>query len=185
MGHAMGQESKGRHVIVLGAGIGGLSTVRVLCPLLTPPDRVTVIDRTSAHVQGLSLLWLLRGWRRLDDVVAAGVPGRIGDADLLRADVKRIDLAGRQVHTSHGVQDYDALVLALGSELHIGGVPGLDDAVDAGVAVHYYTAGAALVAGAALRRVSGGRVVFLVCGMPYRCPGAPYEGALLAADLLT
>jgi sulfide:quinone oxidoreductase len=185
MGSAMGRDSKGRHVIVLGAGIGGLSTVRALRQHLNGPDGITVIDRSSAHVQGLSLLWLLRGWRQLNDVVVDGIRGGIGDADLLQAEIKRIDLAERQVHTSHGMLGYDALVLALGAELHVGGVPGLLDAVDAGVAVHYYTPGAALAAGTSLRRVRGGRVVFMVCGIPYRCPGAPYEGALLAADLLT
>jgi sulfide:quinone oxidoreductase len=50
--------------------------------------------------------------------------------------------------------------------------------------VHYYSADAAAQAHQALRAFTGGRLVFLVTSQPYRCPVAPYEGALLAADLL-
>jgi hypothetical protein len=39
-------------------------------------------------------------------------------------------------------------------------------------------------AGQALRRMQGGRVVVLVSAVPYKCPAAPYEAALLAAALL-
>jgi sulfide:quinone oxidoreductase len=36
-----------------------------------------------------------------------------------------------------------------------------------------------------LRAFDGGRIVLVVAGVPFKCPAAPYEGALLAADLLT
>lgn len=80
---------------------------------------------------------------------------------------------------------YDALVIALGAQLNTPAVPGLDDALAAGVAAHYYLPDAAVDAHRKLRRIRTGRVVFLVTNVPYRCPAAPYEGAMLAADLLT
>jgi sulfide:quinone oxidoreductase len=56
--------------------------------------------------------------------------------------------------------------------------------VDGGTAVHYYSAAAAADAHRALHNFTGGKLVFLVTSQPFRCPPAPYEGALLAADLL-
>ena len=79
----------------------------------------------------------------------------------------------------------DALVIATGARNAVGRIPGLQTAVDNGVAVHYYSADAAADAHRALQSFNGGKLVFLVTSLPYRCPVAPYEGALLAADLLT
>lgn len=49
---------------------------------------------------------------------------------------------------------------------------------------HAWDPGHALALGAALRRLGSGSVVFGVPLAPYKCPPAPYEVALLAADLV-
>ncbi|WP_327352779.1 NAD(P)/FAD-dependent oxidoreductase [Streptomyces sp. NBC_01304] len=175
----------GRNILVLGGGFGGLSTVRELQKYAAPDDKITLIDRSDTQVQGLSLLWLLRGWRTLDDVQFVPTKDALGRAEQVVADVEHLDLANKHVRTSEGVFDYDALVLGLGAELNISGVPGLEEALDAGVAAHYYTAEAAVDAHAKLKSVASGKVVFLVTRIPYKCPAAPYEGAMLASDLLT
>ncbi|AQS65961.1 NAD(P)/FAD-dependent oxidoreductase [Streptomyces pactum] len=174
-----------RNILVLGSGFGGLSTVRELEKYVDPNDKITLVDRSESQVQGLSLLWLLRGWRTLEDVTVHPTKDALGKATHHVADVEQLDLPGRQVRTSKGVLDYDALVLALGAELNTAAVPGLDDALAAGVAAHYYTAEAAVDAHAKLTATTSGKVVFLVTRMPYKCPAAPYEGAMLASDLLT
>jgi sulfide:quinone oxidoreductase len=175
----------GRNILVLGGGVGGLSTVRALQEHLGSSDRITLVDRAATYVQGLSLLWLLRGWRQLDDVTVTGVRNALGDAELVQAEVSRIDPDNHRVHTTGGSLPYDGLVVALGAELNIPAVPGLAEAVSAGVAVHYYTPTAAVDAHLKLRRMYSGKIVFLVSSLPYKCPAAPYEGAMLVADLLT
>jgi sulfide:quinone oxidoreductase len=173
-----------RNIVVLGAGFGGLSTVRELQRHLGAEDRITLVDRSPSQVQGLSLLWLMRGWRTLEDVTLVPTQDALGSAEHVVADVEALDLPNRRVQTSAGELGYDALVLALGAELDTAAVPGLDAAVTAGVAAHYYTPEAALDAHARLGAVTSGKVVVLVTRMPFRCPAAPYEGAMLAADLL-
>ncbi|ETW24924.1 NAD(P)/FAD-dependent oxidoreductase [Mycobacterium gastri] len=79
---------------------------------------------------------------------------------------------------------YDAVVLAAGSRIALEMIPGLPEAVDNGSAVHYYATAAAASAHRALSAFAGGKLVFLITSQPYRCPVAPYEGALLATDLL-
>ncbi|UGT92922.1 NAD(P)/FAD-dependent oxidoreductase [Mycobacterium ostraviense] len=79
---------------------------------------------------------------------------------------------------------YEANALAAGSRIAIEMIPGLPEAVASGSAVHYYATAAAASAHRALSVFAGGKLVFLITSQPYRCPVAPYEGALLAADLL-
>lgn len=55
-------------VLILGAGVGGLTTADTLRQLLPPEDRIILVDRSFDGTLGLSLLWVLRGWRRPDDV---------------------------------------------------------------------------------------------------------------------
>ncbi|GGM74318.1 dehydrogenase/reductase [Longimycelium tulufanense] len=174
-----------RTIVVLGAGIGGLSVARELQNHVDPADHITLVDRNDTHTQGLSLLWLLRGWRQPDDITVAPTRDALGRARRVTATVEELDLCQRLVRTDQGALDYDALVVALGAQLNTAAVPGLDDAMAAGNAVHYYTPDAAAAAHDALRRTRSGRTVFLVTSVPYKCPAAPYEGAMLAADLLT
>ncbi|KAA1243813.1 hypothetical protein F0Q45_25360 [Mycobacterium simiae] len=79
---------------------------------------------------------------------------------------------------------YDALVLAAGSRIAIDMIPGFQEAVDSGSADHYYATAAAASAHGALSKFISGKLVFLITCQPFRRPVAPYEGALLAADLL-
>lgn len=104
-------------VLILGAGVGGLTTADTLRQLLPPEDRIILVDRSFDGTLGLSLLWVLRGWRRPDDVrvrpTAASLPG----VEMVTATVAHIDIAAQVVHTDNSVIGYDALVIALGAAL--------------------------------------------------------------------
>jgi sulfide:quinone oxidoreductase len=69
---------------------------------------------------------------------------------------------------------YDYLIIALGADLAMEGIPDLADG-----AYHYYDLAGAQRLWEALRQFSGGRVVLSIAGTPYKCPAAPHEGALL------
>lgn len=169
---------------VLGAGVGGLSTAAALRDLLPEPDRIILVDEHFESAQGLSLLWLLRGWRTPEQIRVTPTEKALPGVEMLKATVEAIDTATRTVLTSTGPLSYDALVVALGAALDTGAVSGLDQAIAAGVAAQYHTPEAAVRAHDLLRRIESGKIAFLVTSMPYKCPAAPYEGAMLAADLL-
>ncbi|WP_165985049.1 NAD(P)/FAD-dependent oxidoreductase [Streptomyces sp. YIM 98790] len=173
-----------RDIVVLGGGFGGLSTVRELQRHLPESDRITLIDRTGSQFQGLSLLWLMRGWRDPEEVRVVPARQALGRARRVTAQVTALDPAGRTVRTSAGEFRYDALVLALGARNDTAALPGLDRALADGSAVHHYSPDAAVRAHARLRAMRSGKIVVLVPSLPYRCPAAPYEGAMLAACLL-
>jgi sulfide:quinone oxidoreductase len=174
-----------RTVAILGAGVGGLSTASRLRELLPPEDRVVVVDRTTQSVQGLSLLWVMRGWRAPEQVIHR--PGRLGElgVEVVEAEVEELDLERKTVVTSEGDIVYDALVIALGAVLRPDKLAGLPEAIDSGAAGEFYTLDGAIAVGERLGSLDRGRLAIVVAAMPFKCPAAPYEGALLAADLLT
>lgn len=164
-------------VLILGAGVGGLTTADTLRQLLPPEDRIILVDRSFDGTLGLSLLWVLRGWRRPDDVrvrpTAASLPG----VEMVTATVAHIDIAAQVVHTDNSVIGYDALVIALGAALNTDAVPGLSDALDADVAGQFYTLDGAAELRAKVEALEHGRIAVAIAGVPFKCPAAPFEAA--------
>ena len=166
-----------RTVLVLGGGVGGLITANELRRRLDPADRVLLVERERRHLFQPSLLWLMVGRRRRDQIerplrelLASGV-------ELVEAEVNSIDPAARRIETSAGVLEGDALVVALGAEPDRDAVPGYNEA-----ALDFFSPAGAAACAQALDAFEGGRVVVSVAALPYKCPAAPYEAALLLDD---
>jgi sulfide:quinone oxidoreductase len=65
----------------------------------------------------------------------------------------------------------------LGAELAPDAIPGL-----AAEAHTFYTLDGATRLRAALDGIRAGSIAVVVAALPYKCPGAPHEGAMLLAD---
>jgi sulfide:quinone oxidoreductase len=172
-------------VVVLGAGVGGLTAAAELRKVLPAQDRIVLVDRSFTGSLGLSLLWVMRGWRTPEQVrvkpTAAALPG----VEMVTAEVDRIDAAEQTVHCHHaGPIRYDALVIALGAALDASAVPGLSQALESGVAGQFYTLDGAADMHRRIEALESGRVIVLVLGVPFKCPAAPFEAAFLIADQL-
>lgn len=168
-----------RTVLVLGGGVGGLVTANELRRRLDPADRVVFVERERRHLFQPSLLWLMVGRRRRDQIerplrelLARGV-------ELIEAEVNSIDPAARRIETTAGAFTGDALVVALGAEPDRDAIPGYGDA-----ALDFFSPEGAAACARALEGFRGGRVVVTVAALPYKCPAAPYEAALLLDDEL-
>ncbi|WP_101953472.1 NAD(P)/FAD-dependent oxidoreductase [Mycobacterium intracellulare] len=176
-----------KKLVILGAGIGGLSVVKELTESGVPLDDldITIVDEDFSHYLGFTLPWVMRGWRDKDSVPIRPTADALSGLTTVTGSVRSIDPVARTVTLADSTNiPFDALVIATGARNAVDKVPGLPAAVDGGTAVHYYSADAAADAHRALQNFAGGKLVFLVTAQPYRCPVAPYEGALLAADLL-
>ncbi|MEV4060337.1 NAD(P)/FAD-dependent oxidoreductase [Nonomuraea dietziae] len=171
-------------VIVLGAGVGGLNVAGQLRERLPGSDKVVLIDQSFEGVLGLSLLWVLRGWRTAADVTVSPSQDMLHGIEMVKARVRVIEPDRRKVVTDAGEFFCDALVIALGADLAPSAVPGLAEALEAGQAGEFYTLDGSAWLHDRVRRLSGGRLAVLVAGVPFKCPAAPFEGALLLADLL-
>jgi sulfide:quinone oxidoreductase len=176
-----------KKLVILGAGVGGLSIIKELTESGVPLDDldITIVDKDFSHFLGFTLPWVMRGWRSANSVPIRPSATALAGVRAVTGTVRHIDAATRVVTLSDSAEiPFDALVIATGARNAIDKIPGLRTAVDNRIAVHYYSAAAAAEANQALHDFTGGKLVFLVTSQPYRCPVAPYEGALLAADLL-
>ncbi len=169
----------GKTAIVLGGGVGGVVAASNLRRLLPKQDRVVLIERSGRHVFWPSLLWLMTGTRNAQDVqrdiAALKEPG----INVLKREVTRIDSTTRTVYTGDDSVQGDALVVALGAELVPERIPGLAEAGH-----NFYTVEGAAQLYEDLQSLREGRVVVLIAGVPFKCPAAPYEAAMLIDHLL-
>jgi sulfide:quinone oxidoreductase len=168
-----------RTVLVLGGGVGGLVTANELRRRLGPSDRVVLVERERRHLFQPSLLWLMVGRRRRDQIERSLRELLDPGVELVEAEVRSIDPAARCVETTAGVLVGDALVVALGAEPDRDAVPGYREA-----ALDFFSPEGAAACARALEGFRGGRVVVTVAALPYKCPAAPYEAALLLDDEL-
>lgn len=169
----------GANILILGGGAGGLVAAYHLRRKLPKGHRIVVIDREPNHLFQSSLLWHAVGLRRsnqiqrpLSDLARTGV-------EFINEPVVQIDAARKKVRTSMQELDFDFLIVALGAELAPQEVLGFDE-----MALNLYDLEGTAKIHAALDGFSGGKVGVLVTDMPFKCPAAPYEAALLVESFL-
>lgn len=167
------------HVVILGAGFGGLELSSRLSAELADKVRVTLIDQSDSFIFGFSKLDVMFGRRTMDEV-------RIPYRDITRPGVifrqetvLSIDPARKRVVTNVGGYDADVLVVALGADLAPEATPGLDECGH-----EFYSPDGAARVHDLLPAFPGGNVVIAVLGGFFKCPPAPYETAVMLHDYL-
>ncbi len=164
-------------IVILGAGVGGQVVANELRHVLSDEHQVTLVEREVRHAFAPSFLWVMTGDRQPQQVTR-DVRGLVRPGvEVLERDVRAIDLAQRRVEFDGESLAYDYLVVALGAELAPDAIPGL-----AAGGHTFYTLDGATRLRTALDGVTGGTVAVVVSALPYKCPGAPHEGAMLLAD---
>ncbi len=164
-------------VVIVGGGVGGLVTANELAVRLPRAHRIVLIEKSGRHAFAPSFLWLMTGDRQPRQItrdLRAMVRPRV---ELVQAEARSIDWAARRVEADGRAIAFDHLVIALGAELAWETIPGLSE-----TAHTFYTLEGAERLRDALATFSGGTVAVVVSAMPYKCPGAPHEGAMLLAD---
>jgi sulfide:quinone oxidoreductase len=169
-----------RHVLILGAGFGGLELATRLSETVADGVRVTLLDRNDAFFFGFSKLDVMLGRQSADavqmpygDIAKEGVEFR-------QETVVGIDPVARRVMTDRGTHEADFLVVAMGADYDMAATPGFEEGGH-----EYYTLAGAERLRDALGEFDGGRILVSVLGQPFKCPPAPFEGSFLLHEHFT
>ena len=113
------------HVVVLGAGFGGLELATGLSESVPDKAHITLIDKNDAFMFGFSKLDVMFGRRQASEVWnpyrKIAKPG----VEFRQETVISIDAGRRRVVTDASTYDADILVVALGADYDVAATPGL------------------------------------------------------------
>ena len=169
-----------KHVLILGAGFGGLELATRLSETIPDLVRVTLLDRNESWFFGFSKLDVMIGEQSAEDArMSYSDIAKVG-VEFRQETVTGIDPSARRVTTDAGSYDADFIAVAMGADYDMAATPGFE----AGGHEYYTMAGAERLRDE-LAGFAGGRVLVSVLGAPFKCPPAPFEGAFLMHELFT
>jgi sulfide:quinone oxidoreductase len=168
-----------RHVVILGAGFAGLELAARLSEAFVDEVRVTLIDQNDSFSFGYSKLDVLFGRKATEDVLLPYADISKEGVEFHRERVESIDPEARRVTTNQQSYDADVLVVALGADYDFAATPGFEEG-----GLEYYSLAGAERMRDALPEFESGTILIGILGHPFKCPPAPFEGALLLHDYL-
>ncbi len=115
------------HIVILGAGVGGMTMAYEMRESAHKEDKVTVISNVPYFQFTPSNPWVAVNWRKRDDVtIDAGKYLNKKGIDFIPVGAARVHPDRNQVELTDGRNiDYDYLVIATGPKLAFDEVPGL------------------------------------------------------------
>jgi NADH dehydrogenase len=107
-------DTKKPHVIIIGAGFGGLEAAKKLC---SEAVQVSIIDRTNYHLFQPLLYQVATAALSPADIAAPvrGIVSRCKNMNVFLAEVVSVDVNTRRLILADGEMDYDFLILATGA----------------------------------------------------------------------
>lgn len=165
--------------MILGAGFAGLELAARLSDSLADEVRVTLIDQNDAFSFGYSKLDVLFGRKATVDVLLPYDEIAKEGVQFNRECVTSIEPETRHVTTDRQSYDADVLVVALGADYDFAATPGFEEG-----GFEYYSLAGAERMRDALPEFESGTILIGILGQPFKCPPAPFEGALLLHDYL-
>lgn len=169
----------GKHIVILGAGFGGLTAAHELRKGLGPEYKITVVDKQPLFFMGLTKLWVLDGRRAVGDRPGNRTLLARRGIDFIEGEVASINVEEKLVQVAKQKFACDYLIIALGADYSTAATPGFSQH-----AKNLYTESGCAEIRDELRSIASGTITILVCGLPFKCPTAPYEAAFLIDDLL-
>lgn len=167
------------NVVILGGGFGGLAAANELRQNLTQDIRITIIDKKDWFMMDLVKLWILNGTREFEtskkpikNITKKGI-------EFVNEEVVKIIPNNKTVRTKYRQYHYDYLIIALGVELDSNKISGLQEN-----SFILYDINDVPKIRDTIKQMKSGKIVITITSMPYKCPPAPFEAALLIRSVL-
>ncbi|MGQ0772047.1 MAG: NAD(P)/FAD-dependent oxidoreductase [Nitrososphaerota archaeon] len=168
-----------KQILILGGGFGGLAAANELRSNLPGDVKITVIDKKDYFMMDLVKLWIIKGTRQfetskrpLQSIAKKGI-------DFVNEQVTTIDTQQKKVKTTAREFSYDYLIIATGVELAPEKIPGL-----ATNGMILYDIEHVPKIRQKILEIKSGKLAFVITGLPYKCPPAPFEAALIISTML-
>ena len=115
------------HIVIIGAGIGGLPMAYEMRDNARPDDRITVVARDARFHFVPSNPWVAVNWRTREDIeLDPAEPLRKKNIEFIAQSVRRVHPGDNAIELEDGQSiSYDYLVIATGPKLAFDEVPGL------------------------------------------------------------
>lgn len=166
-------------ILIIGGGFGGLAAANELRTNLPSDVQITVIDKKDYFMMDLVKLWIIKGTRKfetskrpLNTIVKKGI-------DFVNEQVTLIDTNQKKVKTTTREFSYDYLIVAAGVELAPEKISGLSTN-----GMILYDLDHVSKIRQKILDMKSGKIAFAITGMPYKCPPAPFEAALIINSML-
>ena len=168
------------HVVILGAGFGGLTLASELNDLAEEGKaQVTLVDKNSSFSMGFNMQWAMMDRRNPEDGERDYTALKTRYVKFIQDEIVSIEKEKHTLNTKSFQLDYDYLVIALGAELNMDSIPGM--------AEHAYNLcnlSSVMKLKDTLKSVTGGTLAIVITSTPFKCPPAPYEYGFLIDEIL-
>lgn len=165
-------------ILILGGGFGGLAAANELRANLPADVEITIIDKKDYFMMDLVKLWIIKGTRQLEQSKTPLHSITKKGIKFVQDVVTKIDIQQKLVHTTSNQFRYDFLIVALGVELDSYTISGLSSQLI------LYDINDVLKIRRQIMQINSGKIVFVITSMPYKCPPAPFEAALIINSIL-
>ena len=169
-----------KNILILGAGFGGLQAATRLREELGDRCKITLIDKNDFFIIGFSKFDVMFGRRSVNAVKSYYRNIAAKGVDFVQDTIEQIDPVAKMVKTRTGSLGYDFLIVALGADMALQSIPGFSEGGH-----EFYTLAGAEKLYPIITNFQSGTVLISIFGKPYKCPPAPYEGALQLHDFFT
>ena len=164
-----------KKIVIIGAGTGGTTIANKLAKKVKGKAEVTIIDPTFKHVYQPAVLFTMFRNESTKDMVKDGTKSIPKSVNIVKDFVTKVDTDKKVVETKEkGNFDYDYLVLATGARYAYETAEWWDDSI-----YEFYTPKGSEKVADALEKFEGGTIVVSIADIPYKCPPAPVEAAML------
>jgi len=161
-------------VLILGGGVGGLITANVLSKSIGKNHRIILIDRDKQYAFAPSFPWLATGVRKPEKICKDLNALKKKGIEFVEGEITEINAENKTVEVNGTVISGDFLVVAMGTDFITDSVNGLEE-----MGHNFYSLEGSENLRDSLKNFHGGDLVVLITSLPYKCPAAPYEMAML------
>jgi sulfide:quinone oxidoreductase len=176
---------KGKRIVILGGGFGGLASASILRDNLSKEHQITVIDKKDHFIMGFVNLWILNGNRNLEESKIALSNLENKGISFLQGQITKINFVEKIItmtlfpNHDHTLE-YDYLIISLGSDYNIEQIDGLAK----NKSFNLYDSQNIPNLRKEILALRQGKIAICITDIPYKCPPAPYEASLLVNTIL-